>query len=110
MPTSCSKKLRARRSRWNRSPFAPAKRSGRDWLKRPARGRRGGRRRLLCGRAGPCQVILDEEEVVGRPLHDRKHRRHAGDLLALLLEEPVQELLADEVSLLSRDPGNRGDV
>ena len=44
------------------------------------------------------------------PLHDREQRRHARDLLALLLQEPVQELLADEVVLLARELDEARDL
>ena len=96
---------------------------GRDGRGRRARGGRGadprrvpdsrlalaleraaGRRRcagfelgLAAGLAG--EVVLDQHDVVARALDDRQERGHRGHLLALLLQEPVQELLADEVAL-----------
>jgi hypothetical protein len=36
------------------------------------------------------QEVLDEQQVVLRAAHDREHVGHARDLLALLLQEPVQ--------------------
>src|SRR5829696_1890005 len=71
-----------------------------------------GRRRLgpgadLRAREG----LLREQDVrLGRPLDEPEQVAHAGDLLALLLEEPVQELLADELALVAREPCQLGDL
>ena len=49
--------------------------------------------------------------LVGRrPLHRPQQVGHAGHLLALLAQEPGQELLADQVALLAREPGERLDL
>src|SRR5688572_7016425 len=45
--------------------------------------------------ARPRQDLLHLQKVVRSPLDCRQEVRHRRDLLALLLEEPVQELLAD---------------
>ena len=48
------------------------------------------------------EIVLDQHHVLLRPLDDGEKRRHRRHLLALLLQEPVQELLADEVPLRPR--------
>ena len=73
-------------------------------LERAAGGGRGtsGRRPVADGHPG--ERVLDEQEVRLRgPLDELEQVAHRRDLLALLLEEPVQELLADEVALLARE-------
>src|SRR5206468_4022929 len=52
----------------------------------------------------PDEVLLGEQDVRGRPLDDGEEGRHACDLLALLLEEPVEELFPDELAFV---PGER---
>jgi hypothetical protein len=60
--------------------------------------------------AGARQVVLDQEQVLARPLDGREQVRHRRDLLALLLKEPVEELLADEVPLLARQRDEPDDL
>ena len=43
------------------------------------------------------------QQVLLSSLDDREELRHRRDLFTLLLEEPVQELLADELALLARE-------
>src|SRR5207247_2013763 len=85
-------------------PTIPVKERGARGSERAARrGRRRRVRRLLAD-LDARQILLGEQEVrLGRASDDGEERRHARDLLALLLQEPVQELLADEIALLSRD-------
>src|SRR5262245_10274376 len=68
-----------------------------------AAGRRGRSRfeRVLAA-ALASEVLLDVQEIVAAALDDGEELGHGRDLLALLLEEPVQELLADELPLLAR--------
>ena len=54
--------------------------------------------------------VLEVEQVGARALADPNQRGHQGDLLDLLLEEPVHELLAEEVALVARDGGQPGDL
>ena len=54
-----------------------------------------------CSRAG--EVLLDVEEVVLPAFDDREQLRHRGDLFPLFLQEPVEELLTDELSFLARE-------
>src|SRR5512133_1023683 len=91
---------------------------------RPARGRpmatakleraagRGWRSGLERARltAGPREVLLDQKQIVAGPLHDAQQLRHRGDLLPLLLEEPVQELLTDEIPLVAGERDKSGDL
>ncbi len=56
------------------------------------------------------EVVLDQHHVVPRALDDGQQRAHRRDLLALLLQEPVQELLADQVALGARELGEVGDL
>src|SRR5574338_200464 len=71
-------------------------------LERAARGGRGRRVDSLVSHGLPGEEVLDAHDVALRARHDVEERRHGRDLLALLLEEPVHELLGDEVSLLPR--------
>src|SRR5262249_8804472 len=48
------------------------------------------------------EIVLDQHHIVLRPLDHMEERRHRRHLLALLLEEPVQELLADKILLVPR--------
>src|SRR5688572_28049323 len=76
-----------------------------------AAGRRwsaGLERVLASGGAG--EVLLDVQQVVPPALDDREELGHRGDLLALLLEEPVQELLADQLALFARELHERDDL
>ena len=50
------------------------------------------------------------EEVVPPALDDRQELGHRRDLLALLLQEPVQELLPDELALLARELDELDDL
>ena len=55
------------------------------------------------------EVVLGEQEVRLRGArHDREEVGHARHLLALLLQEPVEELGADEVVLLAGEPRRGG--
>src|SRR5215510_638038 len=63
-------------------------------------GRCPGLERVLAVRLAG-EEVLDEHDVVLRPGDDVEERGHRRDLLALLLEEPVPELLRDEVDLLA---------
>src|SRR5262245_18242582 len=65
-----------------------------------AAGRRGRPRfeRVLAA-ALSSEVLLDMQEVVTAALDDGEQLGHGCDLLALLLEESVQELLADELAV-----------
>src|SRR6478672_5715857 len=79
-------------------------------LERPTRG--GRRTRLERVRAPGLarEVVLDEHHVVLQPLDDLEERRHRRDLLALLLQEPVHELLGDEIAGLARRDGELRDL
>ena len=59
---------------------------------RRRRGWRAGLERVLAA-GRPGDVLLDLEQVPLAALDDREQLRHRRDLLALLLEEPVEELL-----------------
>ena len=56
------------------------------------------------------EEVLDQHHVVARALDHGQQRAHRRDLLALLLQEPVQELLADEVALGPRELREVGDL
>ena len=56
------------------------------------------------------QVVLGEQQVVGGALDDGEESGHARDLLALLLQEPIHELRADEVVLLTCERGEPDDL
>ena len=55
-------------------------------------------------------MLLDAQQVVLAPLDDCEQLGHRRDLLALLLEEPVEELLADELALLARELDQLDDL
>src|SRR5262249_24481995 len=82
-----------------------------SWPLECAAGRRG-RARLERVRAARLtgEVVLDEDDVVTRALYNVQQRRHRRDLFPLLLEEPVQELLAHQVALVARDLDEIGDL
>ena len=90
---------RARSRRGARPRRDPHSRLDHLALERAPGGRRGAglERGLASGLAG--QVVLDQHHVVSRALDHRQQGGHRGDLLALLLQEPVEELLADEIAL-----------
>ena len=48
------------------------------------------------------EELLDAQGVVAGALDDPQERRHLGDFLDLLLDEPLHELLAREVAALAR--------
>ena len=56
------------------------------------------------------EEVLDQHHVVARALDDGQQRSHRRDLLALLLQEPVQELLAHEVAFRPRELRQIGDL
>src|SRR5262245_47524500 len=58
--------------------------------------------RVLSSRC-PAEVVLDRQQVVLAPLDDCEELCHRGDLLALLLQEPVEELLPDELTFVTRE-------
>src|SRR5690348_8172378 len=96
------------RSRWWSRASARGGSSGSRLERAAGRGRR--RHRLGgAGRAGRSgQVLLGEKQVhAGCTLDDAEERRHARHLLALFLEEPRKELLADEFALLARELDER---
>src|SRR6202795_2102222 len=59
------------------------------------RGILGLRRRLA------SQILLRQQRVLARPLDHRQQAVHAGDLLDLLLDEPLDELFAGVVAVLA---------
>jgi hypothetical protein len=61
--------------------------------------------RLLAG-----DVLLDVLDVVAVARHHREQVAHRGDLLDLLLDEPLHELLGGEVGLLAGDAQQRVDL
>src|SRR5436190_15270889 len=70
--------------------------------------RRGGiigLRRRLAGK-----VLLRQQRVGARPLDHGQQAGHAGDLLDLLLDEPLQELLAGVVAQLAGERGETADL
>src|SRR5258706_5810621 len=67
---------------------------------RMRRGGINGLRRRLAG-----QVLLRHQRVRSRTLDHGQQAGHAGDLLHLLLDEPLQELLAGVVAQLARKRG-----
>src|SRR5438876_9006232 len=87
----------------------------RDLRKTPSESAAGRRRcarvHALVADRVPRQIVLDEQDVrLRRTLDDFQEVGHARDLLALFLQEPVCELLADVVSLLARERGERDDL
>src|SRR5262245_38495595 len=48
------------------------------------------------------EEVLDEHDAVLRARDDVEQGGHGRNLLALLLEEPVHELLGDEIHVLAR--------
>lgn len=76
----------------------------------PARG--GWRGRVLGRVARPLagEVLLGEERVVAGAADDAKQVGHRGHLLDLLLEKPLQELLALKVAFLSGKNSERPDL
>ncbi len=57
-----------------------------------------------------CDEVLQVEQVVACALGDPHQRRHPRDLFDLFSEEPLHELLAEVVALVSRDAGQPGDL
>jgi hypothetical protein len=49
------------------------------------------------------EVVLEQHRDLPRPLGDLEQIAHSGLLLDLLLEEPLQELLALVIARLARD-------
>ena len=74
--------------------------------------RRARRRRVLAllSRMLTGDVVLDPHGVGLRPRHDAQEVGHGGDLLYLLLDEPLQELLARVVALTAGGRGQRVDL
>src|SRR6478752_6391243 len=68
------------------------------------RGIRSLRRRLA------SQVLLRQQRVLARPLDHRQQAAHAGDLLHLLLDEPLDELLARVIAVLACQRGQTADL
>src|SRR5690349_6247498 len=68
------------------------------------RGILGLRRRLA------SQVLLRQQRVFARPLDHRQQAAHAGNLLHLLLDEPLDELLAGVVAVLTRQRCQAADL
>jgi hypothetical protein len=56
------------------------------------------------------QVVFGEQQVVSGAFDDGEESGHARDLLALLLQEPIQKLRADQVVLLPRERGEPDDL
>src|SRR4051794_15739952 len=69
------------------------------------------RRRIGAGTALlALDVLLDRLDVVAGASDDGEQVVHRGDLLDLLLDEPLHELLGGEVALLPGGPGEREDL
>src|SRR6187431_1059052 len=89
---------------WRVISTSSVRRSVLSLISRTSESAAGGGRRarlervLSAGR--PRHVLLDLEQVALSTLHDREQLRHRRDLLALFLQEPVEELLPDELPLL----------
>ena len=56
------------------------------------------------------EPVLGEHRVLARALDDGEQVAHRGDLLDLLLDEPLHELLAGVVAVLARGRGERVDL
>ena len=73
-------------------------------------------RRARSGRSAPpplrsrASQSSAQQRVLLRALDDRQQVGHRGDLLDLLLDEPLHELLAGVVGVLARQPGERVDL
>ena len=72
-------------------------------LERAAGGRGRPRLERILSTRGAIEALLDGQQVVLAALDHGQQIAHRGDLLALLLQEPVEELLADELPLLPRE-------
>jgi hypothetical protein len=61
------------------------------------------RRRIVSRGRRAGELVLDEEKVRPGMLDRAEEVAHRGDLLDLLLQEPLHELLAQVVALLARE-------
>src|SRR5919106_4009977 len=80
-------------------------------LERAAGGGRGEGVLALVADPVACQVLLGQQQVrLGCASYDGQEGGHARDLLALLLQEPVEELRAHELILLTGERGEAADL